>query len=434
ADAPSPSYKGTLPNTVTVSSTNTSVPPASATVTVLAPALTLTKTTSTPTVTAGQTAAFTVTLSSPSAATASATGVTLSDPLPTGAGHDIVWSLAAGTTANTFTITTSGTIDTASYSETLSLSPSPITVSPGTTLVADISGLTSAADAPSPSYTGTLPNTVTVSSTNTSVPPASATVTVLAPALTLTKTTSTPTVTAGQTAAFTVTLSSPSAATASATGVTLSDPLPTGAGHDIVWSLAAGTTANTFTITTSGTIDTASFSETLSLSPSPITVSPGTTLVADITGLTSAVDAPAPSYTGTLPNTVTVSSTNTTVPPASATVTVLAPALTLTKTTNTPTVTAGQTADFTVTLSSPAAATANATGVTLSDPLPTGAGDDIQWSLAAGTTPSTFTITTSGTIDTASFSETLSLSPSPITVSPGTTLVAQIAGVTSAAD
>src|SRR5208282_2614847 len=381
ADAPPPTYTGTLPNVVTVSSTNTTVPPSSATVTVLAPALTLTKTTSTPTVTAGQTADFTVTLSSPSAATASATGVTLTDPLPTGLGNDIMWSLVSGTTANTFTITTSGTIDTASFSETLSLSPSPITVTPGETLVAQIAGVTSAADAPPPTYTGTLPNVVTVSSTNTTVPPASATVTVLAPALTLTKTTSTPTVTAGQTADFTVTLSSPSAATASATGVTLTDPLPTGLGNDIMWSLVSGTTANTFTITTSGTIDTASYSETLSLSPSPITVTPGETLVAQIAGVTSAADAPPPTYTGTLPNVVTVSSTNTTVPPSSATVTVLAPALTLTKTTSTPTVTAGQTADFTVTLSSPSAATASATGVTLTDPLPTGLGHDIMWSL-----------------------------------------------------
>ncbi len=106
----------------------------------------------------------------------------------------------------------------------------------------------------------------------------------LTPQLTVTKTADSSTVTAGNLAGFTVTISNPGAVTD--TGVTLSDPLPAGAGNDIDWMIDT-TKGNPTDFTITGAVG----SQVLTLNSSANTLNAGASLLVHITGLTTVNDA-----------------------------------------------------------------------------------------------------------------------------------------------
>jgi uncharacterized repeat protein (TIGR01451 family) len=112
-------------------------------------------------VSAGGTAGFTVTLVNEG--TTTATGVTLADPLPAGAGRDVNWKIDAGT-GNPSDFTIAGAVG----SQTLTLAPAVNTLAGGQSIAVHITGVTTAADAPSPTFSGTLANTATVNAGNES--------------------------------------------------------------------------------------------------------------------------------------------------------------------------------------------------------------------------------------------------------------------------
>ena len=381
-----------------------------------APDVDVLKTADAAAVTAGAPAGFTVTVYNEG--NADATGVTLNDPLPAGRGNDVNWQIDPNSpNAAAFTIT--GPVG----SQVLSLNPSTTTLAAGASLSVHLTGVTSVSDTDPATFTGTLPNTATVNANNEAASEqndqSSATVTVLAPDVTVTKTADQPTVNAGQGAGFTVTVKNVGQGTAN--GVTLSDPLPAGAGSDITWSIDSGT-GNPGAFVLSG--------NTLTLAPNT-SLAAGASLSVHVTGATTFADAPSPTFTGTLPNTATVSAGNEASSlqnqSASATVTVIAPDVDVLKTADQPSITAGQTAGFTVKLFNEGAATA--TGVTLSDPLPAGAGSDVNWMIDNSTgNPTAFTIT--GAVG----SQVLSLNPSGISMGTGASLTVHITGVTSSSD
>jgi uncharacterized repeat protein (TIGR01451 family) len=103
------------------------------------------------------------------------------------------------------------------------------------------------------------------------------------PSLAVTKTADFATVTPGSTAGFTVTISN--TGSAAATGVTLSDPLPAGAGSDINWMIDT-TTGNPNSFNINGSVG----SQVLVFNPSSITLGAGASLTVHITGLTSVSD------------------------------------------------------------------------------------------------------------------------------------------------
>ena len=206
-----------------------------------------------------------------------------------------------------------------------------------------------------------------------------------APHVGVTKTADSATIVAGQTAGFVVTISN--TGTATATGVSFSDPLPAGAGTDIVWSISTQDAANDFSIsgTTAGS---------QSLVFSPTTLAAGESHTVTLTGTVSAADAPT-SFTGTLVNTATVTAGNETAAEqnqsSTATINITAPDVDISKTTSTPTVNAGGTAGFTVTIANNGTGAAN--GLTLNDSLPA-AGNDINWMIdTTEGNPTDFTIT-----------------------------------------
>jgi choice-of-anchor A domain-containing protein/uncharacterized repeat protein (TIGR01451 family) len=248
-----------------------------------------------------------------------------------------------------------------------------------------------------------------------------------APDVTVTKTTSTPVVNAGGQASFTVTVANDGQGTA--TGVSFADPLPAGLGNDVVWSVASQSAAGAFSVGGSGPGG-------QSLLFSPTALAPGASYSATVTGRTTFADVSPGTFTGTLPNTATVSAANE-APSlqnqwASATVTVVAPDVTVTKSADQASVTAGQTAGFTVTIKNAGAGIA--TGVTLSDPLPAGPGKDISWVIDAGKdNPSDFAVT--GTVG----RQTLTLSGSFLTtlgdaLAAGQWISVHITGVTTPND
>jgi choice-of-anchor A domain-containing protein/uncharacterized repeat protein (TIGR01451 family) len=263
-----------------------------------APDVTVSKTADQPTVNAGQLAGFTVTVTN--AGTATAIGVTLSDPLPAGLGHDISWAIDPAT-GNPTAFVLAGAVG----SQSLSL-PANTSLAPGASLLVHITGTTTFADVNS-SFTGTLANTATVSAANEAAnlqnQQASATVTVVAPAVAVVQTADQATVNAGQTAGFTVKITNQGATTA--TGVTLADALPAGAGNDVHWVLDTSTGNSTaFQIT--GAVG----HQVLSLQGSTVTLAAGASLTVHLTGLTTTADAPPPALSGTLPSTATVSAAN----------------------------------------------------------------------------------------------------------------------------
>ena len=135
---------------------------------------------------------------------------------------------------------------------------------------------------------GTLPNTATVGATGDTGQPgqkASATVTLTyaAPDVTVTKTADQGTIAAGQTAGYAVTISNIGMATA--TGVTLSDPLPGGLGKDINWKIDA-TTGNPTDFQITGAVG----SQVLSLISSVNTLAAGASLSVHITATTNTDD------------------------------------------------------------------------------------------------------------------------------------------------
>jgi uncharacterized repeat protein (TIGR01451 family) len=136
--------------------------------------------------------------------------------------------------------------------------------------------------------TGTLPNTATVSATGDTGQPgeqASATVTLgySAADVTVTKTADQSTIAAGQTAGYTVTISN--VGTATATGVTLSDPLPAGLGKDVKWAIDTST-GNSADFQITGAVG----SQVLSLISSVSTLAAGASLSVHITATTYADD------------------------------------------------------------------------------------------------------------------------------------------------
>jgi uncharacterized repeat protein (TIGR01451 family) len=324
---------------------------ATATIVVLAPALSITKTADATPVSTGTPIGFVVTVSNSDAQnTGTATGVTVSDPLPAGSGVD--WSIASQTAS---ACSISGAVGSQTLNCTLG------DMAPGASYTVHITSPTTAASA------GSYPNTATASATNAPSVSASATIVVLAPNVHVAKSADNATVNAGSAIGFTVTITNPGndTNTGTATNVTVSDPLPAGSG--VNWSIDTQT-ASACSIT--GTAP----SQTLNCSFSSF--APGATYSVHVTSNTQF--ASCADYT----NTATVGASNQTgTVQATASTTVQCPSLAITKTADATPVSAGSPIGFVVTVSNGGPGTA--TGVTVNDPLPAGTG--VDWTIASQT-------------------------------------------------
>jgi uncharacterized repeat protein (TIGR01451 family) len=315
---------GTYLNIATTNATNDPGGSANDTIIVLAPSLHVQKTAHAATVSAGDSIGFQIDVWNDGAGTA--TGVTISDTLPTGSG--VSWS-----TSDAGCSITAGVLS-CSFGDLATGGNAHVNVTSGTSFAS----------------CGAYPNTVTASSTNGPDATANATTTVLCPSLDVLKTADATPVNTGDSIGFTINVSN--AGPGIARSVTLHDPLPTGSG--VSWST-----------TTTGCSVTADV-----LDCTIGDMASGAFFVAHVTSGTTAASA------GTYPNTATASATNQPNVTANATIVVLAPSLGITKTADATPVNAGDSIGFTINVSNAGPGTARS--VTLHDPLPTGTG--VSWS------------------------------------------------------
>src|SRR5436190_15784135 len=258
---------------------------------VVQPNISVTKTADQGTINAGHTAAFTIVVTNNGPATAN--NVTVYEPLPAGIAGTISpavtgCSISSGTLTCTFA-----------------------TLDEGTSKTIHVSGVTDAQDC------GTLSNTVTVAADNEGSDQTdnsdTATITVNCPDLTITKTADRASVNAGSDVGFTVTLTNTGAG--SATGVSISDPLPGGAGVD--WSIDSNTPASSCSIT--GT------APTQTLTCGPATVASGGSITVHVASHTTNASC------GAYDNTASFTTTNGGTGSDTASTTVNCPNLTITK-------------------------------------------------------------------------------------------------------
>jgi uncharacterized repeat protein (TIGR01451 family) len=246
-----------------------------------APSLAILKTADAASVSAGSNIGFGITVNSNGPGTADA--VTLSDPLPAGSG--LAWTIDAQPAGNPCSITAN--VLSCSFGDMAS----------GTSATVHVTSPTTAASC------AAYPNTASVSATNHATLTSTASTTVNCPSLTVLKTAGAATVTAGSPISFSIKVSSNGPGTA--TGVTLSDPLPTGSG--IVWSISSQPAGNPCTITagvlgcsfgdmasgTDATVSVSSPTTTASCKAYPNTASASATNHATVTSTaTTTVDCP----------------------------------------------------------------------------------------------------------------------------------------------
>jgi uncharacterized repeat protein (TIGR01451 family) len=328
---------GAYPNTATATATNDGSEQASASITVNCPNLTITKTADAATVNVGSNIGFTVTVANPGPGIARA--VTITDPLPTGAG--ISWSISPAY-AGPGTCSVQGSTLTCALGD----------LAPGASASVHVTSATSVGT-PCTTY----PNTASALATNNPQVQASASTTLQCPAVQITKTADAASVSAGDPIGFTIVVSNTGAGTA--TGVTLADPLPAGAG--VSWSISPANPACSIIGSAPNQTLTCSFGDLASAATATVHVTSATSF----------------SSCAAYPNTATAAATNAPGVQASATTTVNCPNLAIQKTADSSTVSAGSAIGFTITVSNPGPGTAKA--VTLNDPLPGGTG--ITWSI-----------------------------------------------------
>jgi len=361
---------------------------------VLCANVTITKIADASTANAGDTIGFTVLVSNSGAGTA--TGATLTDPLPAGSGAGVSWSIDIQSNAGLCSISGS--------KPNQVLSCGPTTLASGVSFNVHITATTSAAECT------VYNNTATATTTNDGGGTSQATITCRPASVAITKSPDAASVSAGTQIGFTVTLSNTGAGTAN--GVTVSDPLPAGSGSGLTWSINSQSNAGLCSINSPTAPQT--------LSCGPTTLASGVSFSVHITATTSAAECTV------YANTATATTTNDGGGSSQATITCHLANATITKTPDAASVSAGTSIGFTVTLSNTGAGTA--TGVTLSDALPGGILlTPVHWSIDGSTgNPAAFSI--SG----VDGSQAMSLAGQPISLVAGASLTVHVTAPTTA--
>jgi len=347
------------------------------------PALSVTKAADQATVNAGDPIGFSITVANSNATgTGTAKNVTLDDKLPAGTGAGVTWSIDSGPTG---TVTPTCAVSNGSPQD---LTCTAVDLAPGDSYTVHVMATTSFGECTE------YDNTATASASNADDVQDSASIVCQAPDLSITKTADASAVNAGDPIGFTITVSnSPNEGTGTAKNVTLDDPLPAGTASDWVIDPAYSGPGSCSITGPSGSqqLD-CSFGDLESDNSVTVHVSSSTSFAACTT----------------YDNTATASAGNAPDVQASANIACTSPQVVITKKADhSAPVNAGSQIGFTVEIKN--TGEGEATGVTLSDPLPAGSGSGVTWAIDSGTgTPAQFVL--SG----AKGSQTLALASSTL--------------------
>ena len=324
----------TIDNTANVTTGNDGSGQASDSVVVNCAAIDVNKVADAASVSAGDQIGFTVTLSNTGAGTA--TGLSFTDPLPTGGGA-LSWSISPASAG--WSISNGNLVF------------SPTTLAAGASTSVHVIATTTKADC------GTIDNTATVTTSNDGSDTASASVDVNCADIHLLKVADAGSVSAGDTIGFVITVTNSGAG--EARGVTVTDVLPTQAGLN--WSIDAANSDSGCSI--SGGTLTCNFG----------TLAAGASRHVHITSPTTSASC------ATINNTATVTTSNDGSAQASDSVVVNCPTLEVVKVADAGTVNAGDPIGFSIVVTNTGLGTAKS--VTLNDPLPAG----VTWTIDGGT-------------------------------------------------
>jgi uncharacterized repeat protein (TIGR01451 family) len=340
-------------NTASASASNAPSTYDSAGIAVEAPALSIVNAADASAVSAGVPIGFTITVSNSAVnGTGTATSVSINSPLPAGSG--VVWSISpAYSGPGTCSITG------AAGSQVLNCALGNL--ASGASASVHLGSATSLASV------GSYSNAATASASNAPSIHASASIDLQAPALSITTTADASAVSAGAAIGFTITASNSAASgTGTAISVTISDPLPAGPG--VTWNISPAYGGP-------GTCSLTGATGSQTLNCALISLASGASASVHVASATSL--ASAGSYT----NTATAGASNALTVSASAITAVQAPVLSIANIADATTVGAGTVIGFTIVVSNSALpGTGTATGVTVSDALPAGAG--VSWSIS----------------------------------------------------
>ena len=364
-----PGGSGVVNNTGNVTTTNDGSGQASASTCVAAPGIHIVKTADATQVSAGQQIGFTLTVYNDGAG--DATGVKLSDPLPNNAG--LSWSVdSQGAGWGSSCAIAGGTLTCGGASG--------VTVPAGTTQAAStftvhvVSPTTQDSGGTCPGGSGVVDNTGTVTAGNGGSDQSSASTCIASPGIHIVKTADAPEVSAGSPIGFTLTVYNDGAG--DATGVKLSDTLPTNAG--LSWSIDSQGAGWASSCSIAGGVLSCGGADGVTV-PAGTTLA-GSTFTVHITSpTTEATGGVCPEGNGVVDNTVTVTTGNGGSDESNASTCVALANIHVVKTADALQVKAGSQIGFTLTVYNDGAG--DATGVKLTDPLPANAG--LAWSIAS---------------------------------------------------
>ncbi|HEU5003399.1 MAG TPA: hypothetical protein VFW71_11565 [Actinomycetota bacterium] len=354
-----PASCGTIPNTASVTTTNDGGGTSSASVVVNCPTLTINKVPVTPTVTAGGPVAFNIGVTNTT--TGTATGVTITDPLPN---TGVAWTFSPASQPCTI----SGPIN----AQVLNCTVGNLNQNQGFNVqVSSPSSLSTA---------GSIPNTATATATNAPSVSSTASVAVNHPNISITKTADKAMVDAGGQVGFTIMVQN--AGPGDANGVTITDTIPALTGTS--WSVDSGnTTAVGCTIT--GNVLTC-LNQTI---PAPPTNNGQ--IAVHVVATTNQNDC------GTIQNVASFQANNdgTGTSTPAATITINCANVNFVKNADQSPVTAGDPIGFTITATNTGAGAAN--NVSVTDTLPSAPG--VSWTVASVSPAGVSCVNNAGTLD-----------------------------------
>jgi uncharacterized repeat protein (TIGR01451 family) len=342
----------------------------------------------------GTSSVLTITIINTAGGSVTVSGLALNDTLPAGV------SIAA--TPNATTTCGAGTVSALAAGTSIALSNGSVGAGVSCAITVSVTGTVAGV------YTNTIPaNAIADSQGTSNGAAASAQLTIVPAPLSIAKTFAPASIASGGTAMLTITIPNTASGAVALSALALTDTLPA--------NVTIAAAANASTTCGAGTLTAAPGSASVALSGGSVAANASCTIAVNVTGniANAYTNTIAP---GALTDTQTVSNGNT----ASALLTITAGAPTLTKAFLPTAIASGASSVLTITIANTATGAIPLTGVTLSDPLPTG--------VTISATPNASTTCGAGTLTAAGGSTSVMLAAGSVGANASCTISVNVTG------